>query len=187
MKNGVVIYESKYGSTKKYAQWIAEELSCDLFERKQIKKDALKQYDVIIYGGGVYAGKVSGAEAVIKAFHTMQDKSLILFTCGLSDPKDVQNAESVETVLRQKMTADTEKNVKIFHFRGGIDYSRLSFADRSIMSMLIKILQKKEPGMLTAQERDMLDSYGKAVDLTDRAAIQPLIAYVQEQCGSLEQ
>jgi flavodoxin len=29
----VVIYKTKYGSAKQYAQWIAEELKCDLFEQ----------------------------------------------------------------------------------------------------------------------------------------------------------
>ena len=31
----VIIYQSKYGATKKYAQWLAEELSGDLVETKK--------------------------------------------------------------------------------------------------------------------------------------------------------
>ena len=48
MKNIVVVYQSKYGSTKKYASWLAEELACDIFERKRIKASELSKYDVII-------------------------------------------------------------------------------------------------------------------------------------------
>ncbi|HBH4165086.1 TPA: flavodoxin, partial [Clostridioides difficile] len=36
MKSVVVIYKSKYGSTKKYAKWLSELLSCDIFETKNI-------------------------------------------------------------------------------------------------------------------------------------------------------
>ena len=53
--NAIVVYKSKYGCTKTYAQWIAEELSCDICEQSEIKIDELKKYDIIIYGGGLYA------------------------------------------------------------------------------------------------------------------------------------
>lgn len=53
MKKVVVIYGSKYGTTEKYAKWISEELNCDLFSYKSIKKDNLLNYDTIIYGGGL--------------------------------------------------------------------------------------------------------------------------------------
>ena len=32
--NAIVIYKSKYGSTKAYAQWIAEELNCEAVDAK---------------------------------------------------------------------------------------------------------------------------------------------------------
>lgn len=32
MKSVVVIYKSKYGSTKKYAKWLSELLSCDILK-----------------------------------------------------------------------------------------------------------------------------------------------------------
>lgn len=60
MNKTAVVFKSKYGSTKKYAQWIAEELSCDIFERKNVKSDDLEAYDTVIYGGGLYAGGVKG-------------------------------------------------------------------------------------------------------------------------------
>ena len=64
----VVLFQSKYGATKKYAQWIAEELSCDIFERKNINANALEAYDTIVYGGGLYAGGVSGIDLLVKNF-----------------------------------------------------------------------------------------------------------------------
>ena len=35
--NAIVLYKSKYGSTKAYAEWIAEELSCEVKEAKGVK------------------------------------------------------------------------------------------------------------------------------------------------------
>ncbi|WP_334310276.1 flavodoxin domain-containing protein, partial [Clostridioides difficile] len=48
MKSVVVIYKSKYGSTKKYAKWLSELLSCDIFETKNINIEKVMKYDTII-------------------------------------------------------------------------------------------------------------------------------------------
>ena len=64
MKKALVVYKSAYGSTKKYAEWIADELKCDILEKDKCKKEQLKDYDIIIYGGGLYAGKVNGIELI---------------------------------------------------------------------------------------------------------------------------
>jgi len=60
MNKTVVIYESKYGYTRRYAKWIAEELSCPVYERKRFRPQDFSRYQVIIYGGGLYARKSSG-------------------------------------------------------------------------------------------------------------------------------
>ena len=50
MENIVVVYESRYGSTKKYAQWIAKDLGCTLIETKDATVEKLQTFDTIIYG-----------------------------------------------------------------------------------------------------------------------------------------
>lgn len=52
MSKVVVLYQSKYGATQKYAQWLAAELACDLVETKKADIDQIATYDVIILGGG---------------------------------------------------------------------------------------------------------------------------------------
>lgn len=48
----LVIYSSKTGFVKKYAEWIAEELRADLFPADRAHKSIFRSYDTIIYGGG---------------------------------------------------------------------------------------------------------------------------------------
>jgi flavodoxin len=47
------MYFSKYGSTKKYAEWIAEELNGDIFDIKNVKNSSLDDYSTIILGSGL--------------------------------------------------------------------------------------------------------------------------------------
>ena len=51
----IVIYKTKYGSTKTYADWIAEELVCESVDAKSVKIEDLEKYDTIVYRGGLYA------------------------------------------------------------------------------------------------------------------------------------
>jgi menaquinone-dependent protoporphyrinogen IX oxidase len=175
MKKCIVVYESKYGTTKKYAEWIAEDLCADLVERKVASADALAGYDVIIYGGGLYAGGVSGLPFITKNFDKIKDKRILLFTCGLGDPKVSENVESIQKGLAKVLSPEMQQVVEIFHLRGGMDYSKLSFMHKSMMSMVQKSVAKKDPEKRTQEDIEMLETYGKVVDFTDRSTIKPLV------------
>ena len=54
MERGIVLYQSKYGSTEKYARWLAEESGYDIIEVKKAKADTMNGYEtVILCGGGI--------------------------------------------------------------------------------------------------------------------------------------
>jgi len=111
MKKIAVVYQSKYGATRKYAEWIAGELSCDLFEGKDIKAGDLLPYDTIILGGGLYAGGVNGIKLLTKNFSKFSDKNLILFTCGLADPSDTVNTDHIKKSLYKDSLTEEDKEM----------------------------------------------------------------------------
>lgn len=60
MSKGIILYQSKYGATKKYVDWLMEETGYDCVEVKNAKVSQVQNYDVIVFGGGVYAsGKMT--------------------------------------------------------------------------------------------------------------------------------
>ncbi|MDD5944545.1 MAG: flavodoxin domain-containing protein, partial [Clostridia bacterium] len=81
-----VIYGSKYGSTKQYAEWIAEELEADVFDVKGSSIDVIEKYDTVIFGGGLYAGGITGLDFIAKNIDRLKNSRLIIFTCGIADP-----------------------------------------------------------------------------------------------------
>ena len=62
MVKSLIVYFSKYGTTKEYAEWIAQELNGDIYSINNFKENTLNNYDTIIIGSGLYAGKVKGIE-----------------------------------------------------------------------------------------------------------------------------
>ena len=59
MSKGIVIYQSKYGSTKKYVQCLQEATGFDAVEVKKAKADTMNDYDTVILCGAVYASGIA--------------------------------------------------------------------------------------------------------------------------------
>lgn len=173
----VVIYKSKYGSTKKYAEWISNALNCDLFESSNIPIDKVIEYDTIIYLGGLYASGINGVSLITKKFEKLKQKELIVCTVGLADP----NIESqFKPIIDKNFTEEMKNSIRIFHLRGGINYKELGMIHKSMMAMLKKTVKNKKEEELTDEDRTMLNTYGDVVDFTDEKTIEPIISYVRE-------
>jgi len=175
VSNAVVIYKSKYGATKQYAQWIAQALDAPLFEASQIKPAQLMSYDMVVYGGGLYAGGIDGVEFVAKN----SCKSLAVFTVGLANP----DITDYSAILEKNFTGDMLSKTKIFHLRGGIDYKKLGIVHKGMMAALKKMLEKKDISQLSGEDKAILETYGGKVDFTDKDSIAPLITFVKERLG----
>lgn len=181
MSKIVVIYQSHYGTTKKYAGWIAEELNADLYEKKELNQNKLKDYEIIIFGGALYAGGIKGISIIKDNFNLIKDKKLIVFTCGLADPKDQDNLKGLRKSIAKAFTDEEQKNIECFHVRGGIDYRKLNIVHKMMMAMLKHQLMKKDPALLKEEDKQMLDTYGKRVDFTDKTTIEPILALVRNK------
>jgi len=77
MNKTLVIYSSKYGHTKKYAEWLAEDLNADICDDKNLKKEMLNSYSVILFGSSLYAGKNKSALLIVK-YVDFTDRKMIL-------------------------------------------------------------------------------------------------------------
>ena len=60
MDKTIIIYRSKTGFSRRYAQWLAEDLRCQAADYRERKRLRLPEYGTIILAGGLYAGQMSG-------------------------------------------------------------------------------------------------------------------------------
>lgn len=175
MNKVAVIYKSEYGSTKKYAEWIADEVNAKLFECEQAKIENLSEYDTIVFGGGLYASGINGISFITKNFQTLKNKNLIIFTVGLASTED---KEIFKPIIEKNCTEEIRKKVQFFHMRGGIDYKKLNFVHKPMMAMLKMIVSKKKEEQLSRDDKMMLETYGDKIDFTDKKTIEPLVSYI---------
>lgn len=177
--NMAVIYQSKYGFTKTYAKWIADDLGANLLVADKVKPTDLQQYDTIIYGGGLYAGGVNGIALLTKNAQSIKDKTIYLFTVGVADVTDKENIAAIRTRLEQALPAPVRDTIHIYHLRGGMYYSKMSFIHRTMMNMMLKMLRRKPESEMRAEDKMMIEAYGQDIDFTDRRAIAPLVAEIK--------
>ena len=167
-----VVYQSKYGSTKQYATWLSEELNATLLERKSVKPQELLAYDLVIYGGGLYASGIAGVDLVTKN----PCNKLIIFTVGAANPVTTDYSEIINKNIPQQL----QSKCKIFHLRGMLDYEKLNLVHRGMMAMMKKMtVDKKANEEFSDEDNAFVDTYGKKADFTDKAAIKPIVDYVK--------
>lgn len=171
----IIAYRSKNGYTKKYANWLAQELHCDCKESPSISD--LLSYDTIIYGGGLYIGKINGIELITSNFDQLKDKQLILFAVGISPGKENELETLWKNNLPEKEQAET---IQTFYLRGGFNYKKLSFKDKFLMYGLKKFYleRKKNP---TEDDKGMLAMYDAPQDFTDRSELNKILKFLAER------
>ncbi len=174
-----VIYSSKTGYTKKYAEWIANELSVTASDLSRLDdlKEVLSESEVLIYGGGLYAIGINGLKEILSVINASSVKKIIIFATGLShDSEEVR-----EEIFKNNLKEFIHENISLYYFRGGFDYSRLGFMDKALMRLLkLKISMKKKKGQpLTSDEKGMLAVFHQKVDFTNRKSLDNLLNEVK--------
>jgi len=89
-----------------------------------------------------------------------------------------KNAAAVEA-SEKAFTPEQLAKTKAFHLRGGIDFSRLSLVHKAMMAAMKKLIEKKPLAERGSDDAGVLETCGKDVDFSDKAAIEPLVEYAQ--------
>jgi len=171
MKKAAVLYRSKYGATRKYALWLGEALGCQAQELGRTLPE-LGDCDRVVYAGGIYAGGVPGLSLLRENREKLAGKRLVVLCVGAS-PYDGKALKA----LGERSLGGME--VPLFYARGAWDESRMDWKDRTLCRLLQKAVARKSPAECEPWMAALLESAGQARDWTDRAWLEPLLAYLE--------
>lgn len=169
------MYQSKYGATKKYAEWLSEEFSCDVVETKNAKVQDIEEYDVIVLGGGIYASGIAGLSFLKKNYGRLKGKKIIVFAVGASPYND----KAMKVVKDHNLKGELAE-LPCFYCRGAWNEDDMSRIDRTLCNMLEKAVAKKDPTEYEPWETALMEAIGKNCDWTDKNNLKPIIEYIQE-------
>ncbi len=173
----IIVYGSQYGSTRRYAEKLSEQVGIPAVSYQNAPE--LSNRKTIVYLGGLYAGGVLGLAKTLRSFSLQDGQKLLLVTVGLADPNEPENQDNIRTSLQRQLPAELFDRAKVFHLRGGIDYQKLSFGHRTMMKLLYQSLRRTPLEKQTAENRALIETYGKQVDFINFGALEPIIHEIQ--------
>lgn len=175
MKDGIIIYKSKYGSTEKYAKWLSEITSFECIDVKAAKKVTIDDYGVIILAGAIYASGIAGL-SFIKSNISRIDKSKVAAFCVGASPYD----EKAYNEIYAHNFKDNLNGIDCFYGRGAWDEDAMTFKDRTLCRLLQKAVAKQDPETYEPWQKALMCAVGQKCDWTDKEYLAPLIEWINK-------
>lgn len=170
----IIIYGTHYGTAQRYAQELSKRTKIEAISFENVQD--INMYDTIIYIGSLYAGTVLGLSKTFKKMKDASHTTMILVTIGLSDPFDDQNISEIEKNISHQISKEIFQSIRtIFHFRGAMDYRKLSFGHRAMIKLLYSAIKNKPEDTLTAVDRAIKEAYNKNVDFINFQELEKII------------
>lgn len=174
MKKGTIIYQSKYGATKKYADWLVEMTGYDCIEIPKAYVEEIERYETIVLCGGIYASGIAGLSFIKKNMSRLKDKQIAIFCVGAS-PYD----DSALNEIKVHNLKDNLRDIPLFYGRGAWNESKMTFKDRTLCKLLQKAVAKKDPSTYEPWMKALMCAVGQACDWTDKKYLIPLMEYLK--------
>ena len=174
--NNIIIYGSNYGTTEQYAKELSKRTNIEAISFENVQE--INKYDKIIYIGGLYAGGVLGMSKTLRKLTNIQNKTIIIATVGLADPTDEKNINNIRNNIKVQISKEIYDKAKIFHLRGGIDYSKLKFFHKTMMKMLYNAVKNIPQEKLSSENKAMIETYNKKVNFVNFSDLDKIISEI---------
>lgn len=175
MTKGIIVYQSKYGATKKYAEWLQVMTNFQCIEISKAVVNEVAQYETIILCGGIYASGIAGLSFLKKNIDKLKNKKLAILCVGAS-PYD----EKAFTEIKARNLTGDLRDIPLFYGRGAWDESKMKFLDRTLCKMLQKSVVKKDPSTYEPWMNALMCAVGQTCDWTDKKYLIPLMNYLKK-------
>lgn len=175
MTKGIIVYQSKYGATRKYAAWLQDMTGYPCVETPRARAKEAAQYETILLCGGVYASGIAGISFLKKNMDALKGKKLAVFCVGAS-PCD----ERALTAIKEHNLTGSVSDVPLFYGRGAWDESKMKLMDRTLCKMLQKAVAKRDPSTYEPWMQALMDASGQACDWTDKTYLLPLMEFLEK-------
>ena len=162
---GIIIYFTAYGTTKKYAEWISDEIDVETRSHKDVTDSELQSSDYIIVGSFVMAHKLIISKWLSKKEAILKDKELFFYSVSGAKP----GAKELDNIFKISLPESLYKDAKTYQFGGKMRYEDLNGFHKLMIK--IGILIEKDPEIKEEMKKDTKI----AKDNINKEYIKPLI------------
>lgn len=175
MGKSIIIYKSKYGAAKEYADLLGEKIHCEAFENSHLNPKQINSFDTVLLCGGVYASHISGISFLKRNYKDLKDKKVVIFAVGA-----YPYSEQMISELKRQNLKGTMSNITLFYGRGIWNEETLTFKDRLLCNMVKKLAEKKSSSPDEPQGNSLISILGKKENWIDIKYLEPVLDYLEE-------
>ena len=165
MKPTAIVYTSKAGHTRQYAQLLGEQLGLPVYALDEACAQ-LPNGSPVLYLGWLHASHVQGYRAAAKRF-------ALCAVCG------VGLCDTGTLIAEVRKATAIPESVPLFTLQGGIDRAGLKGMDRLMIAMLTKTLTAQK--QRTAQEEHMLTLLSRDESYVCMENLAGVLRWIKEQ------
>lgn len=173
----LVVYTSKYGSTKQYAEWIASVFSAALRPAHEIRDGDIDAFDVIVCGCYLHIGKMIGADFLTKHWGVLKSKRVVLFSVAGAPANVPERVQWFEANVPEEIRT----HVHHFPLRGRA--MNLDLKDRFLLSFPRMMMHLKYWKTHDPKDKAAIEAF-KPFDGVDKDSIEPLVSHIRQLVAS---
>lgn len=152
--NSIVIYSSKYGATKQYADWIGKALHIPAIDAEDTGSREIIQNDTILIGSSVYIGRLRIRKWLKSNLALLKNKRIIFFVvCGTP----VEEKEKWSEYIRQSVPEILTQNCSIHILPGRMWFAKLNGWDKFLLRLNASATSNKETKELMLKGYDNVE------------------------------
>ena len=164
--SNIVIYYSRYGSTREYAEAIAKSMNWDAVSHKDVSFTMIKNADAIVLASNVRIGEMGISKLAKRYMDSLKTKCKAVIAVGGAE-RDKQ--DYYLEVVKKNLSFLNLKDEQIFGLGGRKKMAEMKGMDSFMFRMLDKMV-KDSP-----EKKDMMQE----VDHVDFEHIEPIVAYLK--------
>ena len=153
----VIVYKSKHGSTKEYAEYINKNIpDSEIFPVEFFDITTLNSYENVILGSSVYVGTTFLKGFLIDNWDVLKDKKVFVFAVGMM-PDSHENSKSTY----KEIPVNIRKRIQYIKLPGRIQFSKLNLFEKFIIKMIESKGELKVEDLVDLQKANSVVLYFK--------------------------
>jgi len=129
--SGVIVFNTRYGTTRQYAEWIKEELKLPMIDPERVDGQVLSHCDFLVIGTPVYMGKMLIADWLKDNQEFLRRSRLFFFiVCTY-----FSDAEKQQAMIKDNIPDGVLACCELFFLQGRLIVDNLSSEDALLLDI----------------------------------------------------
>lgn len=166
----LVLYESKTGSTAKYAEDIAKRVNAEIAPLKKFKLKKMKEYDTVVFGGWIKGGNIQGINKFLQYWDDISEKNVLVFGCGMSIP----TKEARQNLIDQNLL--DMYHLRFYQLRGSFEFQKLGMLEKMMIKASVSQLSKDSEDENTRTIANILEN---PIEFYDNEKVNRIVSVIE--------